>query len=375
MGFVDGNSRLGAGWRIRVWIVIGATAAFASLALAGGQRQGVRTRSPKPGEGVAAGMGERPAATIRFAGGPVLAGSSANFFLFGRAGSTTPWQFGVRGVVLTQGRVTFDRDGLGRCRLVMPTVRHRMRCRFVLPSLRGPAVGRDVVVYPARMLSNVQKSLSDLDIGVLDSKGRIARALTAEQVVFQHLRTQLQEEAFDGDMLILGGFQRAPPLIETCRTMLQRVRRGMIAIVINPPAAWRAFGIERVELKPPLAVGATSAKGFATVLQAEDIGRGPWTSALRSTGGAKALVWVSRRPATSRASRPARPASRPAAKQLLILARRIGKGWVITALLPQLDGPADNAVGRAALDETVLWILAEKAEKARKAAQQRHRKE
>ena len=41
----------------------------------------------------------------------------------------------ARGVVLAQGRVELDHDGVGRCRLVMPAIRHRQRCRFVIPPL------------------------------------------------------------------------------------------------------------------------------------------------------------------------------------------------------------------------------------------------
>ena len=370
MGFVYRNGRSGDRWRIGLWIVTGAAVASAPLALWGEQRQRPRAKLPQPGGHVAAGKGAGPAATIRYVGGPVLAGSPASFLLLGRARSTTAWQFGARGVVLAQGRVELDRDGVGRCRLAMPAVRHRQRCRFVIPSLRRPVASHDVVVYPARMLSSANKALSALGIGVLDPAGRIAGALAAEKVACRPLRTQLQEEAFDGDMLILGGVQRATALTERCRKFHRRIREGMIAIVINPPARWRAFGIKRVELKPPVAAFAAPAKNFASMLHAGDLGLGPWTSALRSTGSAKALIWIAPRPAASRPGSATSRPSRPARKQLLlILAQRMDKGWVITALLPQLADPAGNAVGRAALDEVILWVLAQKA------AQQRRRKE
>ncbi|MCK4624447.1 MAG: hypothetical protein KAV00_03985 [Phycisphaerae bacterium] len=47
-------------------------------------------------------------------------------------------------------------------------------------------------------------------------------------------------------------------------------------------------------------------------------------------------------------------------KHPLIAVRRIGRGGVIVVMLPQMSDPVTDAVGRAVLDELVLWVLKER---------------
>jgi hypothetical protein len=267
--------------------------------------------------------------------------------IVGPPSAKVDWRFGYQRELLDKGQAKTDERGLATLTLKMPDVRHRIGTTL---AATGQAVGGtlDLDILPADMLGDVKQSLKAMRLGVVDPSGRVQAALAEQNVEFEELKPQVARDFFDGGAVIFAGFDDAAALRYELGKFEGRTRGGMITIVLNPPARWKAFGLRQVELH--------DAKGRPRL--AEPLGRwireadlrGDIRSALRVRRDAEILAGLATRGAGDKDAEVSRGA-------VLIAARKVGKGRILAATLPQLDDVARDAVGRGVLDEIILWCL------------------
>ena len=348
--------------KMRIAVLAGMVVAASCVLLSGRERSGgaqreqTETAKSAPRTVVAGG-----AVSLAGPNSPVLGGAPFTILARGEPETTMQWQFGYRKEVLSRGRVLFDPDGVARVRLIAPKLRRRTACRFLLLSPHRDPAETGVIVYPETMLSAGRELLRKLGVGVIDDTGAIQRALKAEKVPFWSLRTRLERAGFDGNMVILGGFRRAEYLLVECEKLQGRLEGGVDAVIVGPPVGWEAFGIRRVKLKSRTRTVLKLRRGFASVVEPGDLGQGPWKAALRSDGASVALGWFVPAAASRSTTAPGEGAVGSGTKRALILSRPVGRGRVTVAAIPQTDAPASNPVGRAVLNELVLWTLKQRS--------------
>ena len=121
-----------------------------------------------------------------------------------------------------------------------------------------------------------------------------------------------------------------------------------------PPPKWKGFSTSRIELEPPRRAKPELAKPLGRIVKPIDLGTGPWNASLRCERGL-ALAWIE-------VDRKISPTTVPAGKtkpqkkvHRLLVARRVGLGWVIVSTIPQMNCTANDAVGATLLKETILW--------------------
>lgn len=296
---------------------------------------------------------------------PLLSGREVIIRVNGEPADRPLWQLGYGKNVLAQGRLKLDDAGQGHFRILLPGVRHRAACELVVRAAQTKA-SRPVVIFPPAMLALAARRIKQHRLGVVDQGRRVHRALQAEGVVFEDLNPQMARDLFDGGTVILAGFSRRETLIDTCRRMTGRLEKGMSVVVVNPPRKWSAWGVGRVELAKPVSAPANVAKELGQIVLDVDLGRGPWRSALKAKAQATVLAKLRLRADPGWQTSQAAGSARVARKGLegnrpphfpLVLARRVGAGRVVVALLPQLNKPFTDAVGRGMLDALILWTL------------------
>lgn len=318
--------------------------------------QGPPRQASHPASAPAGSAASAPAVAIAGPTAPVLGGATFTVRLGGEPGATWLWEFGYRQEILAQGRVVLDADGRGLCRLVAPKTRHRVACTFLIQAGGRNAASKEVVIYPAGLLATVANRFERKPLGLIDPSGRVAAAFEAEKVAFHDLRTQLQQDSFEGGMVILAGFSRPEELADHCRKLRGRLEKGMAVVILNPPAGWQALDIRSVEVRPAVGSDVTLADGFSALVQGPDLGTGPWSSALESARPAKVLGWfcaVGESPADAASTAESKPAP---TKHPVLLACPVKAGWVVVGLLPEMEKPAD-AVAQALVSELIFWTL------------------
>ena len=287
----------------------------------------------------------------------VLAGATLTVSTQGQPQAVWTWQLGYAKDVLAEGRIQLDADGHAVLKLILPQVRHRVQLSLVLRNGEA-AVTRPIVVFPAAMLADALQTVNQYRLGVIDPSLKVQSALTAEGVRHENLDTQTAADLFTGDVVILVGVGDPQALTEICRRLDQRVRNGMIILLLNPPAGWRGWDMECVQPPKPVESAVRLTTTMPHVLPI-DLGQGPWKAVLKGRAGDVILAQAGAGQPSS-ASRPA-PATASAATQpavgVLALARRADRGRVVAAALPQLGEPDTGTVGRAILDDLILWIL------------------
>ena len=285
----------------------------------------------------------RPAATQ-----VAFAGATATILLTGQPHGTPHWRLAYRQTVVAQGRVQLDQDGRGRLSLVLPEVKHRSAC--TLHVQEGELVSdQDLVLYPRQRLADVAGRITELDLGVIDESGLVQKGLAAEGVRFKSLSTDLARDVFAGGTVIISGFNDVARLAAVCQRMDGRVSKGMTAILLNPPAGWQGWNVACIETAKPLLLAVHLAEKFAWPELPDDIGCQAWRAQLKTKPPETSLIWV---------AAPSAGSSQPSSvRQNLALCRSVGKGRVMVAVLPQLEDPAGDVVGRAALDELLVWSM------------------
>jgi len=286
-----------------------------------------------------------------------LAGSTLTVTVVGKPQDVHSWQFGWQDTILVNGRLQIGEKGTGQVNLLLPDIRSRTKCTLLFLKDKK-RVSRWLIVFPSARLAQRAELIRALGLGVIDNTegAHIRETLRAEKVTFEHLSTQVKQDGFDGGAVVLAGFASAAFLDDACKRLQGRIEKGMFALIVNPPPKWRRWGIRREELSPPLEAAVVFAKDLGQAVEPADIGAGPWRSALRRSGRCRALAWVVK-------------VSKDDMGELhlveypLIVARRIGRGCVVVALLPQVGDPLRDAVGRGILDELVLWTLKERFSK------------
>jgi hypothetical protein len=195
-------------------------------------------------------------------------------------------------------------------------------------------------------------AIEKFGFGIADESGWVQKAVKAQNVAFRDLNPQLAADTFDGGLAMLANARRAEMLQDECERFRTRLEKGMTLVIVNPPAGWAWSGIERRESVRGTSGAVRWAAGWGQALPGSDVGEGPWPAFLRCDKGGKALAQVHLREDTTG------PASRPEEEpEALILACPVGRGKVIVALMPQLQNPEDDAVGRHLLNEIVVWSI------------------
>jgi len=285
-----------------------------------------------------------------------LSGRGVSIALVGPAKGGIKWEFAHRQDVLKRGQLRLSADGFGKLGLILPEVRHRTECSLMV-SCNAKTSSRVLVIFPSSVLARSAKLVKAWRLGVIDETGRVQRALKAEAVAAEGLGTRLAQDLFDGGGVILAGFRRGEALSAACRRLDGRLRAGTSLVILNPPAGWKGQHVRPRELPQPVSCPVHLARSSAQELLPADLGTGPWRLTLAPKPHDKLLVWIESRPP------PKDPKAKPAKrKRPLVLARRIGRGWLIVSVLPQTADPADNPVGRAVLDRLILWILTQRGQ-------------
>ncbi|KKK97976.1 hypothetical protein LCGC14_2647390, partial [marine sediment metagenome] len=280
-----------------------------------------------------------------------LAGTALTTAIVGKPKASWTWQLGYQGTVVEQNSLQLNAKGTGQFEIVLPKVRVRAECELVL--LRGKRkIRRRLVIFPSAKLAQCAKLIEDLELGVVDERGRIQEALRAEKAAFEDLSTQLLQDSFEGGIVLLAGFEKPELLGEACKRLQGRIEKGMFALILNPPAKWKAWGVSRQQLSAPLSAPVAFAKDIGQAILPTDLGLGPRPFVLRSEKPYRMLAWVEK-VGKDDDGKPHR------VKCPLIVVRRVGEGRVIVGLMPQVDHPLKDAAGRAILDELVLWVIKE----------------
>jgi len=353
--------RTRSAWRAWLWPAVGIGVAV--LGCMGRSGVGAGTDAQPAGDEVnhGADVGPGPRATLpvdlsdRAAdaeGRPlrVLAGTELTVMAIGEPKATADWQLAYEETVLAEGKCGLDSDGGGRFRLILPEVRHRAACQLLL--LAGERRReRGIVVFPSSMLGASKVRIAEHRLGVIDPSGGVQRALVLEGVTFEDLATDIQQRFFDGGTVILAGYESGEALAAACQGLEERLKKGMSALVLNPPVGWSGWGAKRVAVKEARSAAVRLAEDVVRIVQASDFGDGPWESVLEVESNGGILIGLA--PAEEKEE----SAVLPGPAQSLAVARRVGRGRAVVTMLPQLERPATDAVGRALLDELILWTV------------------
>ena len=280
-----------------------------------------------------------------------LSGASMVMVMAAPPGTTPVWTLAYEDNAVMGGHARLDPRGLAKAPLVLPTVRHRTV--FTLVAKTGGATARrDVVVLPGQALSPYLNQVNDLAIGVIDNTGQVQAAFRAEGVNFTSLETDLQRDYFTGSTVVLAGFGNAESLLEESSKFRTRLAEGTILLIMNPPAGWSDYGVKSVAGENTCAGQPNLASGFGRLIHADDLGNGPWKNFVEVRSPALVLAGV-RAPSD-------RSAAQGGDRHGIVVARQVGRGSAFVAVLPQLDDPVRDAVGRFVLNEAILWTLSER---------------
>jgi hypothetical protein len=121
---------------------------------------------------------------------------------------------------------------------------------------------------------------------------------------------------------------------------------------MNPPAGWSDYGVKSVAGEQALAAQPNLTSGFGRIIDANDLGRGPWKNFVQVRSPAVVLAWV--RAASNRS------AAQGGDRRGIVVARQVGRGSAFVAVMPQLDDPVRDAAGRFVLNEAIIWTLSER---------------
>ena len=256
------------------------------------------------------------------------------------------WELRCDKVVIGQGMARLDGMGRGQASVTVPDVLARAEATFsVMHAGRDGSLRIDIL--PAAMLRDVRATLRDRGLGIIDPRGLVQAAMTAQEVAFTDLGPQLENDFFRGGIVILAGFEDANMLADACRRLAVRVHQGMSLLVLVPPVGWTALGVRRTELAALADVHL--AKGFASTIKEADLGPCRLTGAMTAYANATELIWCYMSGGAMGGG--------PAARYTLGMAQPLGKGVVLAATLPQLADCYADAVGRCMLSEIMMWIL------------------
>ncbi len=294
---------------------------------------------------------KRPPATTQPAVA-VLAGDEVSVNLTGPPDADCTWRLAYGDQVVTGERLVLGVAGTGRFKFVVPDVRTRAECKLTVSSGLNTD-GRGLTAFPRARLALASKWIKTLKLGVIDDTGLVCKTLAAEGVACENLSTRLQRDAFDGGAVIIAGRPDRIVLDDLCLRFQSRVKSGMFLMVVNPPEEWSLRGVSRRNLTPKTGYQAGFVKTFGWEIKPKDLGRGPWPVVLSATKQWRTLIWIE-----SPARRNDKHELQP--KHPLVACRRIGRGQVIAATLPQLANPLNDAVGRGVLDSLVMWMLRER---------------
>jgi hypothetical protein len=297
----------------------------------------------------------------------VLAGRELRVLVDGPAQAEIQWQLGKETVVAADN-VRLDVDGRGVVRVEAPKVRQRARLTLVAIAPDESRASVEVVFYPARLLGRFLEPLKELEIGLIESDGALAEALRAEGVNVQPLETDLQRNAFNGDALLIGAPKNAEELTAICESFAERCRAGLDLVVINPPDGW---SWSQVSAKQAELCGEPRAdEGFRRIVNAADLGKGPWPVILTSSAEAESLLWIppaspaesgtgntsTDDPAPAGTAGEAKIKSTPQTVSALVLRKAMGEGRLYVATFAELDSAGESALGRTVLCEILATL-------------------
>jgi hypothetical protein len=283
-----------------------------------------------------------------------------------QAGGEVHCQLGYEKDALSEHVAHADGQGLCRITLRLPDVRHRITATIYCRS--GGREGRqDVDILPSNMLQDARVTLERMRIGVLDQHSGVQEILKSQEIAFENLKPLLKRDFFDGGMVILSGFELPGDLDDVLGRLEGRIRAGMVAIVVDPPAGCKLAAVQCVESPKAKALTARFSAGWASIVKPRDLAAEPYRRALEINDGSEVLAWLElpdgAQPSASFsvATRPAWPAK--LGRLGIIVATPLGKGYIVAFVPPQSDGNLVGPVGRCLLNETIRWSAAKLSEK------------
>lgn len=263
------------------------------------------------------------------------------------AGDEKPssWQLGYDGNKLSEGKFELSGDAFVAHVELPADIKVRSVFEFLIVSAAGGKISEKIVAYPAIALDMAADKIKAAKFGVIDPSGKIDKSLTAENVSFETLKTDLAKDSFVGGVAIIGGVGDTSQLADLCKRMEGRVSEGMNMIILNPPADWQGFGVRRCQLPTPRILAVGHYADANKLYEPADLGTGPWGSYLAcDVADAEELIWL----------------DSPQGQQkrvLLAVGAKFGKGTVVVADIAALDEVYDDAVGRRILCGLILNLM------------------
>ena len=276
----------------------------------------------------------------------VLSGTQVTVVVAGEPQGRATWQLVFEDTVLAEGALALDEEGIGRCRLAAPDVRVRTECRWVFAG-RAARRSAALVVLPQTALGPSAGRIAARRVGVIDPRGQVQQALRREGVQFADLASEIQRRFFDGGTLIVAAHEEDVNLATVIQGTEKRLLAGLSLVILNPPPGWQGWGVTSVRAPEPVTAPPRLGGGFGQTVLESDLGPGPWRRVLETGPEGRVLIGL------------AAEGSSPSGGAFgLAVARRVGRGWAVAAVHPELDRPATEACGRAILDDLILWTLA-----------------
>jgi hypothetical protein len=294
---------------------------------------------------------KRPAATTQPAIA-VLGGDEVSVNLTGPTDADCTWRLVYGDQMVVAERLVLGGAGTGRFKFVMPDVRTRAECKLTASSGLNTD-RRGLTAFPRARLAVASKWIKTLKLGVVDDAGLVCKTLADEGVACENLSTRLQRDAFDGGAVIIAGCRDRIVLGDLCLRFQSRVSSGMFLMVVNPPEKWSLRGVSRRSITPKMGYQVGFVNTFGWEIKPKDLGCGPWPVVLSATNQWRTLIWIESTPKRDEKQK-------MQSRHPLACYRRIGRGQVIAATLPQLASPLSDAVGRGVLDSLVMWMLRER---------------
>jgi len=275
------------------------------------------------------------------------------------AGTKIAWRLTTGQTLLGEGVVQADPAGAASVSLSFPQLRHRTRCLLRVQAGES-AVDRTVIVLPGNDLASAAKRVAALGVGVVDRRGRVQAALSAQGIVAADLNLRRCADAFTGGLVIVAGPASVRGREALMASLRGRIEGGMDVLLLHPPAgglvAGRTAGLlgPTAELPEPIRGPFGLDKRLSRSVSAEDLGEGSRRRTLASGPAIRPLIWIAAQ-ADALATRPAGP------RAILAASETIGRGRLTVCLLDASDDPLGDAAGRGVLNGLILWILDQRA--------------
>ncbi len=170
------------------------------------------------------------------------------------------WQTLVRPAVVERGQKKINLELDEKCdikvSLTMPEVKRRAaltwRIQLLLSGNKLLESELHYSVFPRDVHANVKDILSGKEVGLFDPQGKTRRILRKLDIEFRDLRTQLSQQVFHGDLVIIGSGVPDKQLSNTLLTLEEKVKEGLAIVCLEQSQNLNRFliPVETVSAKP-----------------------------------------------------------------------------------------------------------------------------